>query len=337
MTTTLASDAEAITDESGQSRAGLTDEELEERKGRIGASDVAAIMGLDPYRTRYQVFHEKAGTLKTRYTSTEATERGHRLEVPVAQWAAWKYGWTIKRAEDLGLDKVLYHREIPRLGATPDFFITHTAESGELSKPILLQIKTGNARMERDHWHGGPPLHYLVQVQAEIMCAQPFCAPESYIVALLGESMTLKKWKSELHEATAARIEKAVRDFWREVDEFDPPPVDYNADAKTISRLMVDLGVDKSAPPVVLADEDAEAFDAACARYKEAAAKSQEWDGKKKAAQAEIADLLGQVHKVTSSKFRVTSTVVEGTEVSYYREPYHRLYISQLQKEGEQE
>jgi len=56
----------------------------EERRKYIGASEVAAVMGYDRYRTPLDVFREKTG-LSTPFEGNNHTERGNRLEPIAAQ------------------------------------------------------------------------------------------------------------------------------------------------------------------------------------------------------------------------------------------------------------
>ena len=56
-----------------------TPEWLEYRKGHVGASDVPIIMGLSPWRTRYQLLLEKKGKLPGQKENA-SMRRGHEME-----------------------------------------------------------------------------------------------------------------------------------------------------------------------------------------------------------------------------------------------------------------
>lgn len=64
----------------------ITNGQLERRKQHIGSSDMAAIMGLDPFRTAYDVWISKTGRLKKNGNSTKAMERGNFLETAILNW-----------------------------------------------------------------------------------------------------------------------------------------------------------------------------------------------------------------------------------------------------------
>ena len=57
----------------------LTPEQLERRRSSIGASDVAAILGLDPYRTGLDIWLQKRGLAEVQ-DQTEASLMGHLLD-----------------------------------------------------------------------------------------------------------------------------------------------------------------------------------------------------------------------------------------------------------------
>ena len=52
------------------------------RRGGLGASDAAAVLGLDPWRGPIEVWLDKTGQLPA--TSSEAMELGHALEPVIA-------------------------------------------------------------------------------------------------------------------------------------------------------------------------------------------------------------------------------------------------------------
>lgn len=60
------------------------------RRDRIGGSDVAAIVGLSKWQSRYSLWCEKAGLVEPD-PSTRAQDRGHFLEGGVADWFAHEH------------------------------------------------------------------------------------------------------------------------------------------------------------------------------------------------------------------------------------------------------
>ncbi|HAX81689.1 MAG TPA: hypothetical protein DCY40_03855 [Actinobacteria bacterium] len=73
----------------------ITAEQRERRRGRLGASDIAAVLGLDPYKSAYDVYLEK--TLATDdIDDNEAIDIGNRFERPLLEWAAEQLGITVE-------------------------------------------------------------------------------------------------------------------------------------------------------------------------------------------------------------------------------------------------
>lgn len=73
------------------------------RVGRIGSSDAAAIMGLDPFRSAADVWLEKVGMVDG-FEGNENTDRGNRLEPVLIQWAEDQL------AEDFTSDRMFIHQ-----------------------------------------------------------------------------------------------------------------------------------------------------------------------------------------------------------------------------------
>jgi putative phage-type endonuclease len=140
---------------------GLTPEQRELRRKRIGASEIGAILGLNPYRNALDVWLEKTGQVEPDTTMSAPAEWGLRLEHAIIA----------KYCDDHGVTEVEYPGTLLHEGgvlcATPDALVTH--RNGER---VNLQIKTANS-FTRQKW-GAPgtdavPDHYWMQVQMEML------------------------------------------------------------------------------------------------------------------------------------------------------------------------
>ena len=102
---------------------------VEERNTYLGGSDIAAIMGLDPYRTALGVYHEKKG-LAAALEINEPMVHGQNLELYVARCYRAETGRQIHRS------RLYRHRDFPHLAVNPGYEIR-----GE--RPLrLLECKT---------------------------------------------------------------------------------------------------------------------------------------------------------------------------------------------------
>lgn len=73
---------------------------LKARQEGIGGSDIAAVMGVSPYKTRWALWHEKKGLVEPAPVGA-AADRGVRLEPVVADWYADTY--SVKLRESKGI------------------------------------------------------------------------------------------------------------------------------------------------------------------------------------------------------------------------------------------
>ena len=125
--------------------------QLELRKGFLGASEVAAVCGLCPFKGPLDIWAIKKGYLTD--TSSVAAEMGQIFEAPLLAYYARKHGRTLTQPG------TLKHPEFPWMAATPDSL---TACQRNVQAKIV-------GRNMVWHWDDGCPDYVQVQTQAE-MC-----------------------------------------------------------------------------------------------------------------------------------------------------------------------
>lgn len=96
--------------------AGLTPEQRELRKQGIGASEIAAVLGVNPYHTPLDVFLEKTGQVAA-FEGNEFTHWGNRLQAVIADEYAERVGVDIKPGE------TVVHPQYPWALCTPDYLV----------------------------------------------------------------------------------------------------------------------------------------------------------------------------------------------------------------------
>ena len=186
---------------------------LEERRKGIGGSDVAAILGLNPWKTAYQVYQEKRKEIEA-WQGNDATDWGKRMEPAIRQW----YSDTTGRCVRLP-DKILYNSKHPFMLASLDGFTDDRR---------VVEIKTARSGK---NW-GEPrtneiPDYYALQCQ-HYLATTGFKVAD-VVVSIGGGSPDLYEIPEdrELQEM----IIDAEADFWQRVVDGNPPdPVTY-ADA----------------------------------------------------------------------------------------------------------
>lgn len=197
----------------------------EDRIRYVGASEVGAVIGINPYKSRYALWMEKAGKVPVEDLSGRIPVLvGQALEETVAQkWAA-DNGVQITRP-----DGYLVHPECERTGASLDFI---GANGG---KPLAVEIKTvGESAFQR--WEDGrPPFSYICQVEHQLACAQ---IDEGVLVVLVG-NREIRDFPVPAHPPMQKHILGEVQDFWKSVDADEPPDPDFRADQATLNRIVL--------------------------------------------------------------------------------------------------
>lgn len=135
---------------------------LEARRSRIGGSDIAAIMGLSPWCSPWQLWHRKRGSIDDK-PSSDLMEAGHYVEPAAASWYADHH---LPEGTWLRNTGTWTHRDRDWQLANPDRLIVDNPHS-ERHPVGVLEIKytPNNASQWGRDGTDNPPPHYWAQVQ----------------------------------------------------------------------------------------------------------------------------------------------------------------------------
>jgi putative phage-type endonuclease len=151
-----------------------TPEWHEARRSSLGASEVAAVLGLSPWQTPLSVYMAKMGV------RNEIPENlayfGRALEPVIAKWIEDTSDEVSRLHDGFSARAEAW----PWLTVSPDR-ITYDDESLSVH-PIPVELKTSSA-FGRDKWSEGVPLFYQAQVQAQIAVLD---APYGWLAVLHG-------------------------------------------------------------------------------------------------------------------------------------------------------
>lgn len=209
----------------------LTEEDwLELRKAGLGGSDAAAIVGLDRYRSPFEVFLEKLGALddETEDEESEAARWGKLLEAPVRAEAAHRSGRLI---QPVGL--LLCHDERRWQRANLDGLGIETLDD-ELVEMFVYEGKTAGHYV-RDEWADDKVpdgytlqgMHYLaVTGLRRIMFA----------VLLAGQRLAIR-WV-ERDDELIAHLNRLELEFWQRLEARIPPEPDGS---RSCTELLANL------------------------------------------------------------------------------------------------
>jgi putative phage-type endonuclease len=177
---------------------------LEWRRKGIGASDIAAILGVSPYSTPYQIWREKIGR-STGFAGNFATQRGTELE------AKARARYELVSLEDMP----------PALAIHPKYDILRVSLDGRSADGRrILEIKCPGRESHASARAGRVPDHYIPQVQFQLAVTGAdscdyfsFFEDEHAIVEVISDV----EYQGEL-------VAKAL-DFWELVKAGTPPPL----------------------------------------------------------------------------------------------------------------
>lgn len=136
------------------------EEWLEIRKSGIGSSEVATIVGLNPWETPYQLWRRKTGLDEPKLENA-AMRNGHHLEDAVSRmWYDATGREIIKRS---AIDWIIRDNDRPYLQVSPD----RTYWLGESRSPEakgILEIKTTRMKVDPDDL----PKYWFAQIQYQL-------------------------------------------------------------------------------------------------------------------------------------------------------------------------
>ena len=235
---------------------------LEARRAGIGASDIAAIMGISPWSTPFQVWASKVAEIPEDEGS-EQMKWGRILEnVILDEWE--------KENEDVvhSRGRLIRSSDVPVMMATLDG-ITHTPKR----KPAVAEAKN------RAEWSwDSVPEHYYSQVQWQLAVTG---YEIGYLIVLFaGRHLETFEIEADKDYQTAQIL--AAGEFWKLVEANEPPPTD-GAD----NPLMASLWPYHTEQAVEI---DAEV----AVELYEARSADKEASGRRDAAEASIKATLGE-------------------------------------------
>lgn len=199
---------------------------LEERKGGLGGSDAATILGLNPWCSPYTLFLEKTGLIESAEEENEPMEWGRKLEPVVASHYQEKTGRELRLGTPMQ-----WSRERPHLFANVDRLIEPVA--GRPGRGVY-EGKTTSA-FQAEQWRDGEiPLYYQVQVQAYLYVLE---LEWGSVACLIGGQRFVWTDVGRNDRFIRAYVKQAD-EFWRRVQENDPPPMEGHPSEKRALEVL---------------------------------------------------------------------------------------------------
>ena len=227
---------------------------LQERQKGIGASDAAAVLGANPFRSSLEVYLNKITPLEEQEREdSDSMFFGKESEPMVAKRYIKKTG---RKLLDLGDYTILQSVVNPIFTATLDRVIEPSNGNGA----GILEIKTAGHRMA-DRWEEEPPDYYQVQLQHQLLVT----GLQWGSLAVLIGGQEFKWFDIPRHEGIISLLREKLVEFWECVKTMTPPPPDGSDSAKrALAKLYPrDIG------PAVALPIDAMSWDAELQEVKE--------------------------------------------------------------------
>jgi len=215
---------------------------LEERRSVVGASDCAAIIGIDPHKTAYNVYANKLGL-----ESDEDLDRmafGREVQRAIGGLFTRRTGIAVSYPGDYD---IVYHPDHPWLGCTLDGIAQYDDGDGGGTELIPLELKhVGGYFADVRKWEANPPLHYVVQIQVQMACT----GKSRGILAGMLPGYQLS-WKViDRDDDFLSVLVPKLEFFWRNVQGRIPPTVESYRD------LAVVKNINKITEPEIELDDD---------------------------------------------------------------------------------
>jgi len=295
---------------------------LELRTKVITSTEVAALFGISPYTTAFELWHRKKNQQYIKIDPNERMELGTALQDAIAVHIAKKQGWNIRKMNEFVFDDEL------RIGSSFDFEAIWTEQPypNILDEyRCLLEIKNVDNLIYKNDWipsdQGQPqaPLHIEIQVQHEMLVAG---INHCFIGVCVGGNHI------EIIDRTADKkvqdaILKKCSEFWASIDANQEPLPDFNTDVSFINTLysfaepgtVMDISSDDNL--TVLAND-----------YKALADVIKEAEGKREAIKAQLLTVIGSAEKAIGNGFSIMAGMVAASHVEYDRAAYRNFRLN---------
>lgn len=197
---------------------------LQERTKGIGGSDAGIILGLNKYRTSFELWLEKTGQVDPIEIDNEAIYWGNEMENVVAKEFEKRTGKKIRRTN------FMYSHP-------SHSFIKANIDRLVVGESAVLECKTASAYLAKEWEADEIPATYLVQLQHYLGVTGK---EKGYMAVLIGGNRFI--WKEvERDEDLISMIFEAEKHFWEyHVQQGHPPTLDGSSAAEQYLKEKYD-------------------------------------------------------------------------------------------------
>lgn len=227
----------------------LTEKQLKERLGYLGASDAAPALALSRWKTPLELWGEKTGNIAQKDISDHLPViLGNRLEEVVAELFCAKTGHKVRR-----VNETFYHQKYPFLACNIDRRV--------VGDDILLECKTASSWKSKEWLADGIPQEYLIQV-LQMLSVTGY--KRAYLAVLIGNHEFLVKIV-ERDDSLIADMTKKLVTFWTTyVQTRTMPMIVTSGDSEALYNLFP---IQENGSEIALGDDVEQLIEARHAMY----------------------------------------------------------------------
>jgi putative phage-type endonuclease len=292
----------------------------------LTSTDAAALFGLSPYKTPFELWHEKKVGAAVEIDQNDRMLWGTRLQDAIAAGIAEDQGLVIRPMRE-------YVRLTGmRLGSSFDHAIVDVLPSSPFREtfikrgPGILEIKNVDWLAFRNGWlveadYIEAPAHIEIQTQHQQLVSG---WGWSIIGALVGGNRYEALERLADVDVHAGIVAKAA-EFWHSIDTNTPPPPVMPDDAAAVIRMHGFAEPGKLYDAKALGDDEIAGM---LADYVRLGREAKDIEEIREVRKAELLQRIGDAEKVLVDGFSVTAGMVGPTTVSYERKGYRNFRVT---------
>lgn len=298
------------------------------RSQDITSTDVAALFGISPYLTKFELWHRKKTSTIVEIEQNQRMAWGNRLQDAIAKGISDDYSLTIRPMKE--------YIRVPawRIGSSFDYSVCPHGKNpihGCDTEDEILEVKNVDSLAYKEGWliQGDTveaPPHIELQAQHQLLVSGRSRASIGALIG--GNRVTLIKREADpqIHEAIKAKVAA----FWESIDSNQEPEPDFKEDAKFLAKLY------SYGEPGKIMNAAGDAKLAGLVRdYKEWGEKESSAKAEKDGIKGQILTLIQDAEKVTGDGYTISAGVKPPTLIEAYERKGFRDFRIFLKKAKE--
>jgi putative phage-type endonuclease len=284
---------------------------LQLRTEDLTSTDIAALFGLSPYCTPYELWFRKKDKTIVKLEDTDRLKWGRRNQDTIAHGFAEDQGWSVRK-----MTEYIRKPEL-RLGSSFDFMRI-------IPSPAIIEVKNIDGLVYKNEWIEDDngiqaPYHIELQIQQQLLVSE---LTEGFICALVGGNKPVL-----IHRKVDEKIQQVIlkksAEFWKSIDENKPPEPNFEVDSEFIKTLyqtatpgtVIDISENKHIIELVTAYR----------AYKDTIKLA---ETRSEGIKAELLTLIGTNEKAIAPTFSISASIVKATHIEYDRAEYRTFKIN---------